>query len=589
MPLSSLDPNQLSLSSRPSSSPSSSLPKITTTSSSSSMANSDNGTGSEPATPSKDKMREWTFPRSSTSTSNTKATSGAPRGPRVEISSTSSSAIHARSSSIAPSSSTSSKSPSSIDPSSVPLIRGGGTSSSRDFRHRTNASLAFASSATPELGSSQTGGFSQLPAYSSISPSSSSPAAGLLGTLAGEKEDGLNPKAGEVARMVYSNVRRKGLNDVVYFIVFGGAFLLFFSALFGVGHPSPSSSSSSSSSSFDLASKTSAVEDVRIPDQFLRQEQEGESPLADVHSPNGDTSHDDGIEHFGKTEEGWKEVIGDEEVHSHPLPTARPPSDPALFPLGHQNSLKDLEAEHEAGLVRPRPARLPVIVGDEGEGEAGWHPEPEMQQEEEEEEEGVVGGHRGHEGHEEEHEGLDEVVTGEDEDEGFEVEVGGAEVANPGETEEEEEEQAEEVDLSATSDDVDVDSPSEEEEEGDEAEAEAEVDDSIDPLNPAHHSDGSLHLVSEEDDEEALTALEELLDAGLAEEEEEEEEQAELMMAAGGGGSGAGPGAKEELEALARARAKQDGQGMGEKRRLGREEGQGEQQAERRRMVRKIR
>ncbi|GAA5902418.1 hypothetical protein JCM6882_002746 [Rhodosporidiobolus microsporus] len=482
-------------------------------------AGDDNGggsgsdSGSAPATPSKDKMREWTFPRSSSSSAGSGTTSSArPLPPSIDVSSSSSSSFaHGRSSSIAPSASPSSttKSPpgSSTDPARRPLLHHNPSSSSaahgtgsRDFRHRTNASLAFAASATPEIGSSPRGGFSQLPSYPSSSPTASSHPSHAAG--APEKA---SPDAAGMAKMVYSNVRRRGLNDIVYLVIFGGAFVVFFGALLGVGYDGagPTSSSYPASSprvvGGELARQAEGeVVDVKIPSSFLRPEDlEGEHVPADVHQPYGDVSHEEGeMEHFGDSPGEWEGVVGDGEVHAHPDPAARPASDPALFPDPDAALSPDMEhasedallLEHEEAVRRPRPERLGRVAELEGD------------------------------------------------EEGEEVE--------PSETEEEEE-----VDTISSEDDDDDATPDEVEEE----EEDALVDDSISLSNPAVHADGSLHMLADDDlaAEAELSALEELLDAGLAEEEEQEG-----ILGAAGAGAGAARGeGREELERLERARA----------------------------------
>ncbi|BGP20520.1 hypothetical protein JCM10213v2_008681 [Rhodosporidiobolus nylandii] len=463
--------------------------------------------GSRPATPSKDKMREWTFPRTAGTGGGAAAAAGSNgmSGRRTAVAIDTS--THGRSSSIAPThahGSSPSKSPSSIrsavDAARQPLLSSSSAAAagngSKDFRHRPNASLAFAGSATPEIGGSASGGFGTLPL-------SGSPAAGLVGAVS--SKEGGEVGVGEVGRMVYSNVRRRGVSDVAFLLVFGGAFFLFVSSLLGVGYspsspsPAPSDLSSSSASDLDLSSARAPVEveDVAIPAQFLRStssEEEQGGVDKEVHNPGGDTSHDDGTEHFGATDGEWEGIVqadaaeGDDDDPSLPIHHARPDSDPALFPE-HAHEEADLHAEHDSTLRRPRPARLPLASEDEDETEA---------------------------------------------EDGEALEVEGEEVA---------EEEEEEVDASAEDPDS-FDDPSLPNYDSDsDGEGEVEEDDTIHPLNPAVHADGSLHISETDgDEEEQLSALEELLDAGLAEVEEQEEE-----------GEGAA-GGREEIEALARAK-----------------------------------
>lgn len=117
--------------------------------------------------------------------------------------------------------------------------------------------------------------------------------------------------------MVYSNVRRKGLNDLLYLVVFGGAFFLFLTALLGVGYEGSASSSSlaikpSPRAGYADQGSRGEVVDVEIPAAYRREEME--DVLADVHQPLGDSTEDDGVEHFGETAEEWEEVVGDEKV-----------------------------------------------------------------------------------------------------------------------------------------------------------------------------------------------------------------------------------------------------------------------------------
>ncbi|GAA5876396.1 hypothetical protein JCM8547_003027 [Rhodosporidiobolus lusitaniae] len=425
-------------------------------------AGSGSDDGSGPATPSKDKMREWTFPRPSSALPSSSSLS---RDPLTSSSSNANNnGVHGRSSSIAPSPSKSSASPTSArsprDEAHRPLLSRNG-SSSRDFRHRTNASLAFVGSVTPEVGSSSRGGFSTLPPSSS-SPSTSSSSQAVLGQAYPITPPPLPdlPSPPGMARMVYSNIRRKGLNDILYLVVFGGTIFLFFSALLGVGYSGASPSSLAVSPRVAMPADATGVVEVEIPKTFLRPGEEDEVP-ADVHQPYGEVpSHDEAEDHFRETPGEWEEVVGDEAVHEHPHPALRPESDPALFPHADEESsssdpLDDAQLleEHEEALQRG-PARL-VAQAALAEAEAAG--EQEVEEVEEEEQEDEV---------------LDDVPEVGDEDP--------------------------EPDLE---------------------------DDSISIDNPPLHSDGSLHLVDDDFspsvDENERSALEELLDASLEEEEEE--------------------------------------------------------------------
>lgn len=93
---------------------------------------------------------------------------------------------------------------------------------------------------------------------------------------------------------------RKRFNDFVYFVVFGGAFVLFSSSLFGVGYrpPLPSTSSSLSSSDSSTLGKVKGIllENVEIAQGF--KEKEKDVPPADVYQSVGKLSREDqgGIE-----------------------------------------------------------------------------------------------------------------------------------------------------------------------------------------------------------------------------------------------------------------------------------------------------
>ncbi|GAA6039830.1 hypothetical protein JCM8097_004245 [Rhodosporidiobolus ruineniae] len=485
--LSSIDPN---LPPRPSSSSSLDHPD---------SDGSASGSDSMPATPSKDKMREWTFPRSS---SNTGATSSGPSSSSAlgrSSSAQSAASDHARSSSIAPgaSSSTSPKKAHrdlrSIGGGGAGGARGG-AGDSRDFRHRTNASLAFAP--TPEIGTSPSGRFaSPSPSGGATSPPfypSSSPSSSRADTAGGE---GAGSGAAGVAKLVYTNFRRRGLSDAVFLVVFGSALLLFSRAILGLGY-APSAPSSSSALDYASSPAAAQVVDVRIPATFQHptEEEEGEVP-ADVHQPYGDSSHDDGVEHFGATDEGWEGVTADDEAHDHPDPLLRPPSDPALFPP-HDAAEDSLHAEHAAAVRRPRPARLPTLSDEEAE------------------EEGATTS-----GHDHASDLADEILLDDEEED--------------------------EVDLSNDGIAVGSDDPDDPIE-----------DDTIalDLSHPAVHADGSLHLAgsdAEAEEDEALTALEELLDAAAEEEEEQEQE-----------GEGRDEAGLEAIERAARARGEARGRGV---------------------------
>lgn len=234
-----------------------------------------------PATPSKDKFREWTFPRTSAGPNPSASTSSSAGGPPSTAAPQShrvhslADGSHGRSSSVTPNKHTS---PNKGN-------RSGAGAESMDLRHRSNASLAQSPS-------------SPLLPRTLLSPSVSAA-----------------PK--EVARLIYSNVRRKGstLHDLPYYLVFGAALLLFARAILGVGFDGAAIPRSSAAAvrmadrgphagpgAGTGASVPAPVVDVQLPEGFLPHEHEHaphpDEFLADVHQPHGDSSHDAGEDHF---------------------------------------------------------------------------------------------------------------------------------------------------------------------------------------------------------------------------------------------------------------------------------------------------
>lgn len=212
---------------------------------------------------SKDKsaLREWTFPRSGITPPST-----------VLSSSTAPSAIdHGRSSSTA-------HSPAS----DRPRERKGSSATSKDLRHRINASVFSAH--TPAV---------------SVS-SSSRPLLGGLGL--GGTGGGGTPKPTEVVKLVYSNVRRRSFGDILWLIVFGGSLIIFTSALMGFGS-AQAVKSLAAQSRIEVKSEVPIVVsavgqkavEVEIPEAYLASPAETKAP-ADVHQPHGDSSHDQGEE-----------------------------------------------------------------------------------------------------------------------------------------------------------------------------------------------------------------------------------------------------------------------------------------------------
>ncbi|BGP43779.1 hypothetical protein JCM10450v2_007977 [Rhodotorula kratochvilovae] len=401
---------------------------------------------SAPATPSKDKMREWTFPRQLPQGG---APSSLPQASRMH---NLVDGAHGRSSSVTPGSA-----------GKGARSAGGGGNESMDLRHRSNASLA-------------------------VSPSSP-----LLPRLA---PGATAPK--DVAKLVYSNVRRRSLNDIAYLVVFGGALFLFATALLGVGYDGaarPRSSAAAVRADRDAVAAVAPV-DVKLPQGFLprpgpavpAQQNEEEEYLADVHQPAGDSSHDTGAEHFLTSPDD--PALSDEHVHDH-----HPPADP-LWPEDPAHLEAEADAAHKP---RPRPARLPVQADADDDGEAELSVE-ELKLVE------LVGAH---EDEGEEHEELDVVYEGEEEP------IGDEEVLVVEEGEPEEDLPEEEDDTAAAA--------------------------------------GGLHVVDADDEDAAssLSALEELLDSA-------EEEEAAARATAGDADAGRDSlvRAQRGREALARAQAK---------------------------------
>ena len=189
---------------------------------------------------------------------------------------------------------------SSIAHSQQPKHESNGT---RDLRHRSNFSLLQNGPGTPDLSIS-------LPSSSQFSNSTKGANASDVGGGGG---------AG-AAKLAYSNVRRKGLNDLLYFLVFGGAFLLFASSLFGVGYRT--TPIKENEVEFVRTREGVVLRDVEIAKGFREVEVEEEVP-ADVYQSRGDDSHDRGREMMSDSPED--ESLNDENtqyVHfsSHSLP-----------------------------------------------------------------------------------------------------------------------------------------------------------------------------------------------------------------------------------------------------------------------------
>ncbi|PRQ70555.1 hypothetical protein AAT19DRAFT_11304 [Rhodotorula toruloides] len=252
---------------------------------SSSSSGSGSGDDSAPATPSKDKMREWTFPRTGGGAA---PSTGGARERQNEVD-----GIHGRSSSVAPSSARGHHSANGGRIQSPSSAKGGGDGASLDLRHRSNASLAFAPSSLSPPSTTLS-----LPRLLSSSPANSSP-----------------NSTPNVAKLVYSNIRRRSAHDLFFILVFGGAFLLFARALAGAGYDAPSSS--------ELARAGEGAE-VQLPPGFLPAEEverkeEGEY-LEEVHQRHGDSSHDVGEDWVRESPESLEDGHLEEEQCVLPLP-----------------------------------------------------------------------------------------------------------------------------------------------------------------------------------------------------------------------------------------------------------------------------
>ncbi|BGP35631.1 hypothetical protein JCM10296v2_007472 [Rhodotorula toruloides] len=293
--------------------------------SSSSSASSASGSGdnSAPATPSKDKMREWTFPRHGGTAPTSSSSTGRARN---EVDGN-----HGRSSSVAPSSAGGHASNGRVQ---SPSSAKGGEAASVDLRHRSNASLACAPSSSLSPPSTTL----SLPRLLSSSPSSKS---------------SQNPN---LAKLVYSNIRRRSAHDLFLILVFGGAFLLFARALAGAGYDAPTVSLSRAGEG--------EGRQVEIPKGFLPQhEAEGEEGeyLKEVHQRHGDSSHDVGEDWVRDSPDSLEDVHLEEarahdaeDLYAYPRPAVGSPDDvdalsspPFSSPNSHDQADPDLEADVE--------------------------------------------------------------------------------------------------------------------------------------------------------------------------------------------------------------------------------------------------
>lgn len=235
----------------------------------------------------KPSIREWTFPRQ------------LPHAPLPSTSSSpaSSDSEHGRSSSLSPALHTSANSISKETPASTSSNSKGAphstksrtksTAASKDLRHRTNASVFNAQTPATSISLGSVG----------VAPPTSSTSS-------------LPTKPRDVAKMVYSNVRRRSAQDLAYIVIFGGCLLVFTSALLGMGWEQAQAASgvkevagAGSKAEAQVVTGRGEVIDVEIPKGFLlapkpgapgKAEPVNAPPPADIHQPHGDSSHDQG-------------------------------------------------------------------------------------------------------------------------------------------------------------------------------------------------------------------------------------------------------------------------------------------------------
>ncbi|KPV73020.1 uncharacterized protein RHOBADRAFT_55261 [Rhodotorula graminis WP1] len=450
-----------------------------------------------PATPSKDKFREWTFPRQPSSLAQSSPPSSA--SGTAGAANTASSPAHAQQQRMHNLVDGAHGRSSSVTPSKGRAANKGSRAAadSMDLRHRSNASLAQSPS-------------SPLLARTLLSPA--------------------RPK--EVAKLVYSNVRRKSLNDLTYVVLFAACLVLFGRALLGVGYDPRSATPRTSpaavrAASPEPASVPAAVVDVQLPEGFLPHAAAPAPPsnpdeyLADVHQAHGDSSHDAGEDHFRASPDD--PALSDEHVHAHHS------SEDPLWPEDPTHLDREAEA---AARPRPRPARL--APQDDAPAPAAAPAQDDIDAEEARLVE-LVGA------------GDETSEAGQDEVEGEELDV----VYEGDEVPGGEDEQVVVVE-DGESNDVEDD----------------EDDEVVDDEPAAAAAPGSLHVVDADDDDAspgALSALEELLDSA-------QEEELAARVKKGGDAEAAQREvlrrAQRGREALARAQAKAaPGAGAGVERR----------------------
>ncbi|SCV72844.1 BQ2448_4381 [Microbotryum intermedium] len=216
--------------------------------------------------------------------------------------------------------------------------------SASTFRHRGNASVAVVPISTPDTSpvSPARPGLSRVVSSSPRLLTNSS--ANTPSTAPPEPMPILSSPS-ELVRMIYANLRRKPLQDLAWAVVFGVCLLLFASALTGHGYAPPE---------LDEAANGVLWNQVRVeaPATFLpKGGQFRDLPVpADVHQPAGDDSHDVGNEWMKDSPDDRR--LDDEHAHHHH------DSPDALFEGDHSVSGDDHDHSHvDAVLDAQKPGR----------------------------------------------------------------------------------------------------------------------------------------------------------------------------------------------------------------------------------------
>ncbi|GAA5962727.1 hypothetical protein JCM8115_005938 [Rhodotorula mucilaginosa] len=286
---------------------------------------------SMPATPSKDKFREWTFPRAKAGPAAGNSAEEARAGPASALASSTATgprpgfasstsrtgggirtgkggSIAARRPSVAqrassraagdfagvtsPSKGTTTRPPgdvahgrsSSIAHKSSPKKQR--SNGSTDFRHRSNASVASPIAQK------------KRPAATHSGPAAATSFVKLNMPIA---EGSVSPPApGRLSRLAVSLIRRRSLGEVIYLVLFSGSVIIWAAALCGYGHTGPVPAQPADLAIPVKVIATAGVIDVRLPDTLLppQDRSDNDEYLADVHQREGDASHDDGDDHF---------------------------------------------------------------------------------------------------------------------------------------------------------------------------------------------------------------------------------------------------------------------------------------------------